>query len=125
MFVLRRIKERTVFLLEDDPLIVSDIEATLADFGWRVSHRANTLEDGMRIARSALFDVAIVDVNLGGRESYPVALSVSERNIPLILCSGYALQALRDRFPDVLILPKPFPAETLRAMLEQVSTTCH
>lgn len=114
-----RNKERTVFLVEDDPLIAESLEDTLRDFGWSITHKATTVEEGLRIARQAMVDVTILDVNLCGEESYPVAVALNKRHIPIIVCTGCGW-GLQDKFSKTIILEKPLSAERLRAALEQI-----
>jgi len=113
-------KERTVFLLEDDPLITTELEETLEEFGWTVAHKASTVEDGMQIAQECVFHVAILDIKLGERESNPIALVVSKRHIPIIICTGYHSESLHGKYPGIRILEKPFSSERLREMLEEI-----
>lgn len=114
--------QRTVFLLEDDPLIMAGLVETLEEFGWTVSYRARSLDDGMQFAQHGAFGVAILDIGIGERNSKQVARAVRRRHIPLVLCTGYSSSSLQEKYPDVRILEKPFSAEKLRAMLEEVWT---
>jgi DNA-binding response OmpR family regulator len=121
-FASREVKQRTVFLLEDDPLIMAELVETLEEFGWAVPYKARNLEDGMQFAQHGAFGVAILDIRIGGRHSKQVARAVRRRHIPLVLCSGYSIPSLQEKYPDVRILEKPFSAEKLRATLEEVWT---
>jgi DNA-binding NtrC family response regulator len=121
-FAAREARERTVFLLEDDPLIMTELVETLEDFGWAVSYKASNLEDGLRFAQHGAFGVAILDIRIGEGDSKQVARAVRRRRIPLVLCTGYSSPSLLDKYPDVRILEKPFSAEKLRVTLEEVWT---
>lgn len=111
---------RKVFLLEDDPLIADNLETALEDYGWEVTYKITTVEEGLRIAQRAVFDVAILDVNLKGKKSYAVANVLSMRNIPILLCTGYSAEIAREQLPNIHILEKPFSSEQLHAALEQI-----
>jgi len=116
----REVSQRTVFLLEDDPLIMAELVETLEEFGWTVSYKTRSLEDGMQFAQHGAFGVAILDIRIGERNSKQVARAVRSRHIPLVLCTGYSSPSLREKYPGVRILEKPFPAEKLRTVLEEV-----
>jgi hypothetical protein len=57
--------------------------------------------------------LAILDVNLNGKMSFPVADIIIRRRIPLIFASGYALDNIPAAFGSTLTLQKPFQIATL------------
>ena len=63
------------------------------------------------------FSAAILDVNLDGKEIFPVADILSERGLPFVFVTGYGERSLPERFRDRPALQKPFQAEQLSAAL--------
>ncbi len=57
--------------------------------------------------------VTMLDVNIQGGNSYPVADILAERGIPFILCSGYGEWALEERHRERPRLTKPFTSGEL------------
>jgi CheY-like chemotaxis protein len=81
------------------------------------------LEDGLAKAASLQIDVAILDMNLAGKLSYPIGEVLAARNIPFIFATGYGASALPEALAGTPVLAKPFePArleQVLRAVLPQ------
>ena len=71
----------------------------------------------MEKARTLAGDLALLDVNLAGELSYPVAEVLLSRNIPFVFATGYGLTALPEELRDVRVLPKPFRIKQLAEML--------
>jgi CheY-like chemotaxis protein len=65
-------------------------------------------------------DVAVLDVNLRGETVAPVAELLRQRGRPFVLLSGYDRSDLKTSFSDVPVLPKPFDAGELIAVLHQM-----
>lgn len=62
-----------VLLVEDEPTLMMVLEQAIAQVGYDVSKTAEDLPTALACAKEAAFDVAVLDVNLNGVESYPVA----------------------------------------------------
>ncbi len=97
-----------VLLVEDEAFIAMVVESYLEELGCDVVATASRLEDGIRKATDLQIDVALLDVNLAGKLSYPIAEVLNSRNIPFIFATGYGLSALPDTFTGTPVLPKPF-----------------
>ena len=102
------IRDKTVLVLEDEPLIALDLKFGL-ESGGSVVQCAYTLEQGLDILKTEVIDAAILDVNLGRDTTCaPMATQLKERGIPFILHSGDL-----DRHGELIssleakIVPKP------------------
>jgi CheY-like chemotaxis protein len=104
---------KRVLLIEDEAIVAMLIEEMLLDFDCHVAARASTLGQALAAARDGDFDVAVLDVNLGGQQSYPVADVLAARRIPFVYLSGYGAGALRPNEPAWRICRKPFTAAAL------------
>lgn len=112
-----------ILLVEDEYLVAMLTEDMLSDLGFDVGAIAGTLEMGLKEAANGAYDAAVLDVNLRGQMSFPIADLLSEKGIPFVFASGYSAQAMDPRFDNVVRLQKPFSAEALeRAMNEALST---
>jgi hypothetical protein len=65
---------------------------------------AGDIEEAMKLAQSAEFDLAILDVNIKSKLISPVEL-VKARNCPFIFATGYAEAALPEEYCDAKALP--------------------
>ena len=73
-------KER-VLIIEDEGAVGMLLEDMLADLGYEVVGVAARLAEGLRKAESETFDCALLDVNLDGRSSFPIAEALRKRAI--------------------------------------------
>lgn len=106
-----------VFLVEDESLITMLLVDMLADIGGTVVGVASRLDEAIEKASSLTFDVAILDVNLNGCRTYPVAEAISRRGIPFIFGTGYEPDGLSEDFRSVPIMRKPFQQSDLERAL--------
>jgi CheY-like chemotaxis protein len=72
------------------------------------------------LTREASFDVALVDINLNGEHSFPVAVVLRDRNIPFIFLIGYDKQMVPEAFAGAPLLRKPFLRNDLDTALRQL-----
>lgn len=106
-----------VLVVEDEMLVGMLVEDMLAEIGCAVAGVATGLDDALSLARDAEIDFAILDVNLDGRESYPVAEALRARGLPFAFATGYGRAGLDGAYADVPTLPKPFLHADLEALL--------
>lgn len=99
----------SVFLIvEDEPLLAMMIEEMLLELGHTVFASASDVAEGLRFAAAGRFDIAILDVNVRGQLSYPVADILVRRALPIIFSTGYGRNGCPERFANVPVLTKPF-----------------
>ena len=110
-----RLEGRRVLVVEDEMTIVLVIEETLVGLGAEVVGPAARLDMALQLAREAKIDAAILDVNIRGGTSYPVADILAERAIPFVFCSGYSDWALESRHCGRPRLTKPYSPAVLAA----------
>ena len=87
-------------------LVAMSIEDMLLELGHEVAGLASRL--GPALAQESRFDAAMLDVNLAGEPSFPVADLLIERGIPFLFATGYGRQGLDPRYRDHPLLQKPF-----------------
>ena len=104
---------RRVLVVEDEVMIAMLLEDMLADLGHEVVGPATRLEDGLELANSAEFDMAVLDVNLNGMHSRPIADILIRRGVPFVLATGYGNSGSDDVGDARHILKKPFTPEDL------------
>jgi DNA-binding response OmpR family regulator len=108
----------SVLLVEDEYLIALDAEELLRDLGVKAVETVATFERAEKRAKEGAFDIAVLDVNINGRHSFPIAQTIRQRGIPVLFASGYELQ---DRpspdLDDVVCVTKPYTGERLKAGL--------
>ena len=102
-----------VLVVEDEPLVGMEIEDAIADLGHVVLGPIAALHEAVDLATNEALCCAVLDINICGGHSYPVADILLERGVPILLLSGYGEQTLPERLQRETLLPKPFTAEQL------------
>jgi DNA-binding response OmpR family regulator len=92
----------------------------LEELGCRVAAEAGDIEEAAKLARSADFDLAILDVNVRGKLITPVAELIRARRCPIIFATGYGSAGLPEEFRDFPALPKPYQLEALAKAIDSV-----
>jgi CheY-like chemotaxis protein len=108
---------RRILVIEDEAMVAMLIEDTLADMGCEVIGVASRFNDALEKARSLSFDVAILDVNLSGCQTFPIAEELGERGSRFVFATGYGAASLPASLQQVPILQKPFQQRDLERAL--------
>lgn len=108
---------RRVLIVEDEMLVSMLVEDIVGDFGCVVVGPAARLDQARPLAESADIDVALLDLNLGGARSTPVADILARRGIPFVFMSGYGALGLEPPHDTRPVIEKPFSPESIEAAL--------
>ena len=109
-----------ILLVEDDPLICLDLEASLEEFGAVVTAVSNV---GAAFAALAIAmpDFAVLDFELGAETSEPIAEVVQARDIPFLYLSGYSGHDERfSRWRGIRVLAKPLSAARIARGIQDI-----
>jgi len=108
---------RRILVVEDEMLVLMNVEYLLADLGCESVAAAATVDQALQLIEAQVFDAAVVDVNLNGHESYPVADALAARGVPFAFSTGYSDAGMKDAYRDRPILRKPYREEGLAQIL--------
>lgn len=110
-----------VLVVEDEMMVSMLIEDMLGDLGCHVVGPAARLDEALSLAHTAELDCAVLDVNLGGQSTFPVADLLCEKGAPFAFATGYGDAGLRDVDRASPVLQKPFREVDLRRVLESLA----
>ena len=113
---------RRVLVVEDEMLVLMMIEDMLADLGCESVTAAATVSRAVALIEAEIFDVAMLDMNLNGNNSYMVADALAARDVPFVFSTGYSGRDMRDGLRDRPVLKKPFMEKDLTEMLRGLLT---
>ncbi|MGH8112584.1 MAG: response regulator [Rhodanobacteraceae bacterium] len=108
---------KRVLIVEDESRIAMMLEILLDDIGCKVAGMATRLDDAIAKARDLDFDVALLDVNLDGEPSYPVAEAIAARGLGFVFATGYGADRLPEALRDRPVLQKPYRVRDLERAL--------
>ncbi len=120
MMVNKPLLGRNILLVEDEMMLVLLMEGMLEDLGTQSVGIAANVRQGLDLIAAQPSDIALLDVNLGGETSFPIADALAARGIPFIFTTGYGVEGLTARFRDRPVLKKPFQYEELEALFERL-----
>ena len=102
------IEGRRIFVVEDESVITMLLQDMLEELNCEVVSLASRFQDALDKAKTLSFEVAILDVNLNGQRTFPIAEALTERGLPFIFATGYGAAAVPETFRDAPVLQKPF-----------------
>ena len=111
---------RRVLVIEDESLVAMLLETILDDMGCSVVGPESNIDDGLRSALGEALDAALLDVNVAGREVFPVAEALRARGVPFVFSTGYGEAGLPEHWRGHPTIQKPFTEGAIRDALMKV-----
>ena len=110
-----------VLLVEDETLVAMLLEDMVVDLGGNVIGPASRLNRALEIVGDPAIpiDIAVLDINLGGEECFPVASALAERGVPFVFSTGYGNAGLPIDWRSRPTLQKPFTQEQVTSALRR------
>ena len=108
-----------VLVVEDTWHVARAMKGLLESLGMEVIGPAATVSAAKQYAAAQMPALALVDINLKGERAYGLIDHLHDKDIPIIVVSGYAvLASLTEK--AAAILQKPYEASELIAALHGV-----
>jgi CheY-like chemotaxis protein len=104
-------------VVEDETLVSFLVEDMLLDLGCAAIWHAAAVDEALTLLQEHRPDIAVLDVNLGGKLVYPVADRLIGEGIPFIFATGYGRKGIPEPWCRHPVLQKPFGAEALASAL--------
>ncbi|ANI77607.1 MULTISPECIES: response regulator [Sphingobium] len=111
---------KTILVVEDEAMIGMMLEDYLDTLGYRLHAIAVSVEEACDHARRGGFDAALVDCNLQGEKSWPVADLLAESGIPFIFATGGMADDVPSSHSDRPTLAKPYTIGAVERALTKV-----
>lgn len=112
---------KRVLLLEDEALITLTLKDVLRELGCTIVGPANSSAAALARLEQVTPDLAVLDVNLAGASSAPVAQALKLLGVPFVYCTGYAEPALQiEKELLAPMLTKPVDPDELADALRKV-----
>ncbi|HUG63482.1 MAG TPA: PAS domain S-box protein [Methylomirabilota bacterium] len=112
-----RLDGSRVLIVEDEVLLAMEIAGHLRAAGATVVGPAHTLKAGLAFAAAEDFDIAVLDLNLGGISAEPLFQVLRNADVPLVVVTGYEGVEL-----EAPVLHKPVDHDVLLATLSRCLT---
>ena len=111
---------RKILVVEDEALVAMLVEDALLDAGFAVLGPAATVEEALALLERETPDAVVLDLNLAGETSTPVADWLAARGIPYVIATGYGATGLPAGHQDAMVLAKPYDPAELTGMLDRM-----
>jgi CheY-like chemotaxis protein len=112
---------RRLLVVEDEYLIASDLAEWLESEGVQVMGPAPSVDEALGLLNTdALPDGAVLDVNLGDEQVFPVAEALRAADVPFVLLSGYDPRVIPEAYRDAPRCAKPLHRPALLRALATV-----
>ncbi len=112
--------EKQIFIVEDEALLLCELEDLVVHLGYGLAGSATSLDKAMdKLAAGPKPDLALLDLNLNGSPSDPIADYLVAAGVPIIFVSGYGARGLGERFTGFDVLQKPYDEAALAAAMRK------
>lgn len=108
-----------VLIVEDETLLALMLEDLLLDIGHHVVH-AGSLPDAMEAVEREHFDAAILDINIAGRDVFPVASRLRELHTPFVFASAHDAGRIGSEFSQEQLISKPYTIGQVQQSLDRM-----
>ncbi len=115
----RTLQGRRILIVEDEFLVAETLTELLEAAGAVVLGPIGRLDEALQfIERDGVtLDAAVLDINLHGQRSYPIADKLAARGIAFVFTTGYDGGALDEAYRGYPRCSKPFQPQALLAAL--------
>lgn len=96
-----------VLIVEDQPFVAFAATDMIEVLGGIVTEVAASVEEGLQACARRDFDVALLDIDLDGRSSAPIAAALASAGKPFLLTTGFDGRRIPG-FETVPLLVKPY-----------------
>ncbi|WGM30763.1 response regulator [Brevundimonas sp. NIBR11] len=109
---------RRILVVEDESLVAMLLETILEDMGAVPVGAISTVDEALEVvADDPLLDAALLDVNVAGKEVFPVAEALKAKGVPFVFSTGYGEGGLPDHWRGQPTIQKPFTEEAVKSAL--------
>lgn len=114
-FATEPLSGKVILLVEDEAMLAMELQFALEDAGAEVVGPALTLGSALSlVAQEGDIDGAILDVDIGGVDVFPVAQALELRGVPFVFHTGHGERVqLNTMFPAAPVITKPVPSDKL------------
>jgi CheY-like chemotaxis protein len=111
---------RKVLLVEDEMLVAWLVGDMLAELGCAVVGPASSVNQALAMIDAEAIDAVVLDVNLNGQMSYPVADALAARGVPFVFSTGYDRDTLLEGYRTFPVLQKSYHLSELSDKLAKL-----
>ncbi|WP_040678401.1 response regulator [Rhizobium mesoamericanum] len=109
-----------ILVVEDEYMLANELRNELEQEGAVVIGPVGRLEIAFELLESeGQIDSAILDVNVGDDDVFPIAEALADRNVPFVFATGYDASTIPSKFSSVPVCDKPVEMYRLKQALKE------
>jgi CheY-like chemotaxis protein len=108
---------RRVLVVEDEVVVSFALEDMLAELGCKIVGPAARISQALAIVEAETIDLAVLDVNLNGQKSFPIADALVARGVPFVFSTEYNGDGFPDIYKKFPMMQKPYDRANLSLAL--------
>lgn len=109
-----------VLVVEDSFLVAAHMKDVLEEHGCVVIGPVGRLAEGLSLASQSQLDCALLDIDLHGERSFPIAKALQERGVPFVFLTGNAAEDLPAEIRGASIVSKPIGDTDLLRLVSRI-----
>lgn len=114
---------RRILIVEDRFFVADDLSRMVTRHGAEVAGVAADVDEAKGLAKAETLDVAVLDVDLRGRDVFEVVAVLEGRRVPFVFVTGYSGSQLPEKYRGSPLVSKPFSEPELIAKITDVVGT--
>jgi len=103
----KKTRDLRVLIVEDEYLVAEEISDILRRTKFDVVVPVGMIQEAYEAVQDTSLDCAVMDINIGGGASFPLIDVLIERNVPVLLMTGYDQEELPVKYRSLPLLQKP------------------
>ena len=112
------LRGRRILVAEDEYMIAQEIDETLSDAGAETLGPVSSVGEALHLIGSQRrIDGALLDVNLRNEPIWPVVTALLQRNVPIVLTTGYDASVIPRSYVHLPRCEKPTTPRNLARAL--------
>jgi DNA-binding response OmpR family regulator len=116
----RPLEGQRVLVVEDQYLVADEMRRAIQNLGGMVVGPAPRAQIGLNLLEGEGVDLAVLDINLGREDVYPVARELHRRKVPFLFATGCEPWVIAEDFAAVPRIEKPVTAKVLSEVLRRL-----
>ncbi len=89
---------RRILVVEDEVIVAWALEDMLAEMGCAIVGPAARVNQALAMIDDESIDAVVLDLNLNGQMSYPVADVLASRGVPFVFLTGYHKSSIPEAY---------------------------
>ncbi len=110
-----------ILLAEDNFLVAEHMRELLSQRGCDVVGPVSRVAQGLGLVAARDLDGAVLDINLGAEDCFPIAAALQERRVRFLFLTGYSNRlSIPATFADAPMLSKPVDGARLVSTVRRI-----